>query len=120
MRGRGGWWIAALSLFAAGPCAGQQLGAAARAVLEGEASSRSIEITDEFADYVRRATGSSSRVYADVTVLRTYAQAGCKRLQVVVRAPEALARDEATGKVQSFRFTYEIDLCPDGSPPLKR
>lgn len=110
--------LAALGL--AGPGAAQQLGDAARAVLEGAASSRSIEITDGFAEYVRRVTGSSSRVYADVSAVKTYAQAGCKRLQVVVRAPEALARDDTTGQITSFRFTYEIDLCADGSPPQRR
>lgn len=113
-------FVALVALGVARPGVAQQLGDAARAVLEGAASSMSIEITDAFAEYVRRATGSSSRVYADVSAVKTYAQAGCKRLQVVVRAPEALARDDTTGQATSFRFTYEIDLCADGSPPQKR
>lgn len=97
-----------------------QLGDAARALLQGPEETRSVEITDGFADYVRRVTNSSSRVYADLSVVKRYAQAGCKRLRVVVRAPDAVAVDPATGRSQSFWFTYEMDVCQDGSAPLKR
>ncbi len=94
-----------------------QLGAAAHAMMQ---ETLSVEITDGLADYVRHVTQSSSRVFADLSVVKRYAQAGCKRLRVVIRAPEAMAVDPSTGQSQSFWFTYEMDLCPDGSAPLKR
>lgn len=101
-------WAILIALLAVGPTEGaraQQLGEAARAVLEGRVERHSIEITDEFGDYVRRSTGSSSRVYADVSAIKTYRQPGCKRLRVLVRAPEAVAIDPDTGKPASFSFT---------------
>lgn len=97
-----------------------QLGTAVRAAVESDRPSTTIEITDQFADYVRQVTNSDSRVFADVSTLKSYAQAGCKRLRIVVRAPDAAAVDAATGERRSFAFTYEMDLCADGSPPLKR
>ncbi len=97
----------------------QQLGAAVDAVLTADGlSSRTVEITDGFRDYVRQATGSRSRVFADVAAVKLFPVAGCKRIAVVVRAPEALARDSATGQQTPFRFDFEMNLCRDGSPPM--
>jgi hypothetical protein len=110
----------AVAAAAVSVAAANQLGEASRRVLEGESQMRSIEITDEFASYVRRTTGSDSRVFADISAVKTYRQPGCKRLRIVIRAPDAVAVDPQTGQRNSFKFDYEMDLCADGSPPQVR
>jgi hypothetical protein len=58
-------------------------------------------------------------VFAEVSVVRSYRQVGCKRLRVVITAPDAQVTDN-NGQLKPFTFTQEQDLCADGDAPSLR
>lgn len=96
----------------------QQLGEATRAVLVAPGlASRTVEITDEFRESVRRSRRATSRVCADVRALKDFLGTTRKRISVVMRVPDALAVDPATGQTSSFRFEREMNLCAGGAAP---
>lgn len=95
----------------------QTLAEAAAAVLQGKSRSVRVELKDAMGDYVRKTTGSTSPVYAEVSSLKDFPQPQCKRLQVRVTAPDAFVDDKSTGKRVPFSFRYEMNLCSDGQPP---
>ena len=100
-------------------CFATQLSDAAKAVLEDGSEPAKLQIVDDFAREVQRRLGAKTRVFAEVSVVRTYRQAGCKRLRVVISAPDVQAKDEK-GQVRPFTFTQEQDLCADGDVPSRR
>lgn len=77
------------------------------------------ELTGDFAAYARKALKlpSSAKVYVDVKTVGMFEQPGCRRLRADITVPELRWKDSA-GMEQSFSYQYEMNLCPDGRPPM--
>jgi hypothetical protein len=71
-------------------------------------------------DYVRKTTNSNSPVYADVSVIKDFPEPTCKRLQVLITAPDGVLTEKTTGKSIPFSYRYEMNLCANGYPPPKQ
>lgn len=76
------------------------------------------ELRGDFAAYTRRTLNTTSPVFADVKVIRSFKKEGCKRLRADITAPEVRGKN-AKGQDAIFHYVYEMNLCRDGSPPVE-
>ncbi len=68
------------------------------------------------AEKMHQATQSRDPVQVEVTTLKEFKQEGCKRLNVCLLQPNALAKD---GKRGDFKMNYGINFCRNGSAPTE-
>lgn len=80
---------------------------------EGKASGF---VLGQIADKFQRSTGSSARVKADVTTIKSFQQEGCKRLNVRLTQSGVPTSD---GRLVDFGIDYGLNMCRDGSPPTE-
>ena len=73
-------------------------------------------VLGQIADKFQRSTGSSARVKADVTTIKSFQQEGCKRLNVRITQRGVPTSD---GKSVDFGIDYGLNMCRDGSPPTE-
>ncbi len=76
------------------------------------------ELRGDFAAHTRRTLNTTSAVFADVKVIRSFKKEGCKRLRADITAPEVRGKN-ARGEDAIFHYVYEMNLCRDGSPPVE-
>lgn len=77
------------------------------------------ELNGDFAEYARRALKAmpGAKILIDVKTIGTFEQPGCKRLHSDIAVPEVQWKD-ASGVMHSFTYQFEVNLCPDGRPPM--
>lgn len=75
------------------------------------------ELKGDLAAMLQQKLKTTAPVFVDVTTVRTFAQQGCKRLRADITVPGFTWKDQKTGVENSFSYRYEMNLCPDGSPP---
>ena len=73
-------------------------------------------VLGQIADKFQRTTGSSARVKADVTTIKSFQQDGCKRLNVRLTQSGVPTSD---GRLVDFGIDYGLNMCRDGSPPTE-
>lgn len=110
---------AAASTGLALPSSATQVSEAAKAALADGSRPVKVELVDDLAQDLQRRLGSNGPVFAEVSVVRSYRQVGCKRPRVVITAPDTQVTDD-NGQRKPFTFTPEQDLCADGDAPSLR
>lgn len=65
---------------------------------------------------MHQVTHSLDPVQVEVTTLKEFKQEGCKRLNVRLIQPNAVAKD---GKRGDFKLDYGINFCRNGSAPTE-
>ena len=73
-------------------------------------------VLGQIADKFQRTTGSSARVKAEVTTIKSFQQEGCKRLNVRLTQSDVPTSD---GRLADFGIDYGLNMCRDGSPPTE-
>ena len=73
-------------------------------------------VLGQIAEKFQRTTGSSARVKAEVTTIKSFQQDGCKRLNVRLTQSDVPTSD---GKRADFGIDYGLNMCRDGSPPTE-
>ena len=73
-------------------------------------------VLGQIAEKFQRTTGSSARVKAEVTTIKSFQQDGCKRLNVRLTQSDVPTSD---GKRAEFGVDYGLNMCRDGSPPTE-
>ena len=73
-------------------------------------------ILGQIAEKFKRTTGSPAPVQAEVSTIRSFRQAGCKRLNVRL-TQSGVASSE--GRAADFGMEYGLNLCRNGSPPTE-
>jgi len=77
------------------------------------------ELKGDFAALVHQKLNTSAPVFVAVSTVRAFKQQGCKRLRADITVPDLTWKDPKTGVQNSFSYRYEMNLCPDGSPPAE-
>ena len=77
------------------------------------------ELRGDFAALVRQKLNTTSPVFVDVSTIGAFRQKGCRRLQADITAPEVTWTDPKTKAKEFLSLRYQMNLCPDGSPPLE-
>lgn len=77
------------------------------------------ELTGDFAEFARKnlKLPSTAKVWVEVKTIGTIESTKCHRMHADITIPELKWIDKS-GVEQSFAYQYEINLCPDGSPPV--
>jgi hypothetical protein len=75
------------------------------------------ELKGDFATLLRASSHSPAPVYADITTLHAFHQAGCRRLHVRVSQPDAAWTDPQGQQRQGREATFSLNYCTDGMPP---
>jgi hypothetical protein len=75
------------------------------------------ELQGGIRDWLHKALNTNSPVFVNVTSIQQFPQPGCKRLRAEVTVPDVKVTDKKTGVQAPFGINYEMNLCPDGSPP---
>ena len=73
-------------------------------------------IVGSIADKFKKSTGSSGRVRAEVSTIKSFNREGCKRLNVRLSQSDVPTSD---GKTADFVVDYGLNMCRDGSPPTE-
>ena len=73
-------------------------------------------VLGQIAEKFQRTTGSSARVKAEVTTIKSFQQDGCKRLNVRLTLSDVPTSD---GKRAEFGIDYGLNMGRDGSPPTE-
>jgi hypothetical protein len=73
-------------------------------------------IVGSIADKFKKSTGSSGRVRAEVSTIKSFIREGCKRLNVRLTQSDVPTTD---GKTADFGVDYGLNMCRDGSPPTE-
>ena len=73
-------------------------------------------ILGSIADKFKRSTGSSGRVSAEVSTIKSFKRDGCKRLNVRLTQSDVPTTD---GKTADFGVDYGLNMCRDGRPPTE-
>ncbi len=73
-------------------------------------------IVGSIADKFKKSTGSSGRVRAEVSTIKSFNREGCKRLNVRLIQSDVPTTD---GKTADFGVDYGLNMCRDGSPPTE-
>jgi hypothetical protein len=73
-------------------------------------------ILGSIADKFKKTTGSSGRVSAEVSTIKSFNREGCKRLNVRLTQSEVPTSD---GQTADFSIDYGLNMCRDGSPPTE-
>ena len=68
------------------------------------------------AERMHRTTHSLDPIEMEVTTLKEFKQEGCKRLNLRLIQPNALAKD---GRRGDFKLDYGINFCRNGSAPTE-
>jgi hypothetical protein len=68
------------------------------------------------ADKFKKTTGSSGRVSAEVSTIKSFSREGCKRLNVRLTQSDV---PTAEGQTADFVVDYGLNMCRDGSPPTE-
>ena len=73
-------------------------------------------ILGSIADKFKKTTGSSGRVSAEVSTIKSFSRDGCKRLNVRLTQSDVPTSD---GQTADFAIDYGVNMCRDGSPPTE-
>ena len=73
-------------------------------------------ILGSIADKFKITTGSSGRVSAEVSTIKSFNREGCKRLNVRLTQSEVPTSE---GQTADFVIDYGLNMCRDGSPPTE-
>jgi hypothetical protein len=73
-------------------------------------------ILGSIADKFKKTTGSSGRVSAEVSTIKSFSRDGCKRLNVRLTQSDVPKSD---GQTADFVIDYGLNMCRDGSPPTE-
>jgi hypothetical protein len=73
-------------------------------------------ILGSIADKFKKTTGSSGRVSAEVSTIKSFSREGCKRLNVRLTQSDV---PTAEGQTADFVVDYGLNMCRDGSPPTE-
>jgi hypothetical protein len=73
-------------------------------------------ILGSIADKFKITTGSSGRVSAEVSTIKSFNREGCKRLNVRLTQSDVPTSE---GKTADFVIDYGLNMCRDGSPPTE-
>ena len=73
-------------------------------------------ILGSIADKFKKTTGSSGRVSAEVSTIKSFSRDGCKRLNVRLTQSDVPTSD---GQTADFVIDYGLNICRDGSPPTE-
>ena len=73
-------------------------------------------ILGSIADKIKKTTGSSGLVRAEVSTIKSFNRDGCKRLNVRLSQSDVPTSD---GKTADFVVDYGLNMCRDGSPPTE-
>ena len=73
-------------------------------------------ILGSIADKFKKTTGSSGRVSAEVSTIKSFNRDGCKRLNVRLTQSDVPTSD---GQTADFVIDYGLNMCRDGSPPTE-
>lgn len=87
------------------------------AALRSEQGTYKGELKGDFAALVHQKLNTTAPVFVAVSTVRAFKQQGCKRLRADITVPDVTWKDPKTGVQNSFSYRYEMNLCPDGSPP---
>lgn len=71
-------------------------------------------LTGSVADYWQEQTRSKSPILMQAKVIKMFKEQGCGRLSITLRQENVPLKK---GGVAPFQFAYQMNLCPDGSPP---
>lgn len=87
--------------------------------LKSEQGTYKGELKGDFAALVHQTLKTKAPVFVSVSTVRAFKQQGCKRMRADISVPEFTWRDAKTGAQNSFQYRYEMNVCPDGSPPME-
>lgn len=87
--------------------------------LRSEQGSYQGELKGDFGAFVRQKLSTTAPVYVAVSTVRAFKQKGCKRLRADITVPDLTWKDAKSGAINSFSYRYEMNLCPDGTPPME-
>ena len=73
-------------------------------------------VVGSIADKFKMTTGSSGRVSAEVSTIKSFSREGCKRLNVRLTQSDV---PTAEGQTADFVVDYGLNMCRDGSPPTE-
>ena len=73
-------------------------------------------ILGSIAEKFKKTTGSSGRVSAEVSTIKSFSREGCKRLNVRLTQSDV---PTAEGQTADFVVDYGLNMCRDGSPPTE-
>jgi hypothetical protein len=73
-------------------------------------------ILGSIADKFKKTTGSSGRVSAEVSTIKSFNREGCKRLNVRLTQSDVPTSD---GQTADFVIDYGLNMCRDGGPPTE-
>ena len=73
-------------------------------------------ILGSIADKIKKTTGSSGRVSAEVSTIKSFNREGCKRLNVRLTQSDVQTSE---GQTADFVIDYGLNMCRDGSPPTE-
>jgi hypothetical protein len=73
-------------------------------------------ILGSIADKFKKTTGSSGRVSAEVSTIKSFNREGCKRLNVHLTQSDVPTSE---GQTADFVIDYGLNMCRDGSPPTE-
>ena len=73
-------------------------------------------ILGSIADKFKKTTGSSGRVSAEVSTIKSFNREGCKRLNVRLTQSDVPTSE---GQTADFVIDYGLNMCRDGSPPTE-
>lgn len=71
-------------------------------------------LTGSVADYWQGQTRSKSPVLMKAKVIKQFKEKGCGRLSITMHQENVPLKK---GGVAPFEYSYQMNLCPDGSPP---
>lgn len=87
--------------------------------LKSEQGTYKGQLKGDFAALVHKTLKTTAPVYVAVSTVREFKQQGCKRMRADISVPEVTWRDAKTGVQNSFQYRYEMNLCPNGGPPME-
>jgi hypothetical protein len=73
-------------------------------------------ILGSIADKFKKTTGSSGRVSAEVSTMKSFNRDDCKRLNVRLTQSDVPTSE---GRTADFVVDYGLNMCRDGSPPTE-
>lgn len=73
-------------------------------------------ILGSIADKFKKTTGSSGRVSAEVSTIKSFSRDGCKRLNIRLTQSDVPTSE---GQIADFVIDYGLNMCRDGSPPTE-
>ena len=77
-----------------------------------------VTVEGKVARDIQQKIGTTAPVVADVRTVKSWQQAGCKRLAVKLTTPDFKMKTSA-GQMRPFGVEYELNVCRDGQPPAE-